>query len=29
VDDDRFMLAVSIFERTASSTYPRLDFTAP
>jgi hypothetical protein len=25
----RFMLAVSIFERTASSTYPRLDFTAP
>jgi hypothetical protein len=25
----RWMLAVSIFERTASSTYPRLDFTAP
>jgi hypothetical protein len=29
VDAGRFMLAVSIFERTASSTYPRLDFTAP
>jgi hypothetical protein len=27
--EGRFMLALSIFERTASSTYPRLDFTAP
>jgi hypothetical protein len=25
----RWMLAVSIFERSASSTYPRLDFTKP